>query len=79
MLEAHGNQQSGSTGARGHCPDCYWIKSPMLGVQANQSVNAMSWADRLRVAVSDPVVSSRLKSEPLLISSLMGRSCDDFR
>lgn len=79
MIEAYGNQQSGSIGAWEHRPDCHWIKSPMLGVRANQSVEGISWVGRLRVAASDSLVSSRPNPEFPVISSLEGRLCDDSR
>jgi hypothetical protein len=67
MIEAYGNQQSGNTGAWEDCPDCHWIKSPMLGVRASQSVEGISWVCLLRVAASDSVISIRLNSEILII------------
>lgn len=79
MLEAHGNQQSGNTCAWEHCPDCHWIKSRTLGVRSSQSIKGMSWVGRLCVAASDSVVSARINSEILVISSLVERLCDDSR
>ena len=79
MFAVYGIQQSGSTDAWEHSPDCHWVKSLMLRAGASQSVKGISGGSRLREEPSDSLVSSRPNPEFPVIPFLVGRSCDDSR